>query len=418
VDDAHPVDLATIGKGTLFTSFAALANTLLGAGILGLPAAFAATGWAVGLSLLTFFAGCSAFGLHLLYCCASHTGIPSSFGGVSQASVPWLAWAIDAAISVKCFGVATSYLIVVGDSMPEVLRDGPTRLVWILIGFAVVTPLAYLRTLTALRFTAVLSLSFVAFTTFLVAAYTLPALNPCPIPNTNTSIDSIVDPGCGQRQAARVDQTSFAKLSVFVFAYTCHQNAFATLHNELKNPTPLRANLVIGMSISLALFMYCTMSLAGYFIFGDKVGTDVLKGFSEDAVLFKVARALVSVLVCFCFPLQVNPARVSILGLLRRCGARMSSFANSRLSHWVVTTCFLGLSLLVAIVVTDLGIILSIVGATGSTTVTFILPGLCYYKLFPHPHCKRTLALCQCVLGCAIFPFALFFIFKGVVGGH
>jgi amino acid permease len=417
VDDAHPVDLAAVGQGSLFTSFAALANTLLGAGILGLPAAFAATGWAVGLSLLAFFAGCSAFGLHLLYCCASHTGIPSSFGGVSQASVPWLAWAVDAAISVKCFGVATSYLIVVGDSMPEVVRDGPNRLVWVLIGFAIVTPLAYLRTLTALRFTAVLSLAFVAFITFSVTAYTVPALNPCPVTTNNTN-HSIVDTVCGQRQAARVDETSFAKLSVFVFAYTCHQNSFATLHNELRNPTPRRANLVIGMSIGLALFMYCTMSLAGYYIFGDKVGTDVLKGFPEEAVLFKVARALVSVLVCFCYPLQVNPARASILGLLRRCGPRTSSFANSRVSHVVVTSCFLALSLLVAVVVTDLGTILSIVGATGSTTVTFILPGLCYYKLFPYRHGKRTLALCQCLLGCVIFPFALFFIFKGVAGGH
>jgi hypothetical protein len=31
--------------------------------------------------------------------------------------------------------------------------------------------------------------------------------------------------------------------------------------------------------------------------------------------------------------------------------------------------------------------------------------------LFPEPHLKRTLALCQCALGCCIVPIALYFIF-------
>ena len=62
---------------------------------------------------------------------------------------------------------------------------------------------------------------------------------------------------------------TLAKLSVFVFAYTCHQNAFATLHNELKNPTPLRANLVIGMSISRYLPAKGTAGFARILVSGN-----------------------------------------------------------------------------------------------------------------------------------------------------
>jgi amino acid permease len=404
-DDAHPVDMDAIGQGTMMSSFAALANTLLGAGILGLPGAFGATGYVLGCILLGTFACTSAFGLHLLYSCANKIGIPSSFGGVCDASVPSLSWVVDAAVAIKCFGVATSYLIVVGDGMPDVV-EGTSRIVWVLVGFSLVAPLAFLRTLTALRFTSTFSLIFVAFTTGLVVVYAIvPSLSPCGDDDNNE---------CGPVVAAKVNSNTFSKLSVFIFGFTCHQNAFSTLHNELREPTLLRANGVIAMSVGCALFMYLCISLAGYSIFGSEVPSDILQGFPDGNPLFSVARTLVSILVCFCYPLQAHPARASILALLRRTGKPpLVNLANSKASHWIVTTLFLLASLGIALIVTDLGVVLSFVGATGSTTITFILPGACYYKLFPEPHLKRTLALCQCALGCCIVPFALYFIFAG-----
>ena len=413
-DEAHPVDMSAIGQGTMVTSFAALANTLLGAGILGLPGAFASTGWVLGCCLLLLFACTSSFGLHLLYCGASHLGIPSSFAGICDASVPSLSWVVDAAVAIKCFGVATSYLIVVGDGMPEVVPE-VSRHIWIVAGFAIVVPLAFLRSLTALRFTAAFSLSFVIFTTFLVVSYAVDGnFDPCGHDDGSSSSSSSGDDddACGPVVAVHVDRETFSKLSVFIFSYTCHQNAFSTLHNELGDPSPARANGVIAMSVGLALSLYLCISLSGYSIFGSKVPSDILEGFPEGNILFSVARTLVSMLVCFCYPLQAHPARASILALVRRVGPRGCAFANSPAAHWVVTTIFLALSLLIAFVVTDLGVVLSVVGATGSTTITFILPGICYYKLFPRPSIKRTLALFQFALGCCIIPFALYFIFS------
>jgi amino acid permease len=42
-------------------------------------------------------------------------------------------------------------------------------------------------------------------------------------------------------------------------------------------------------------------------------------------------------------------------------------------------------STLIAIVVDDLSVILSFVGATGSTIVSYLLPGLCYWRLCANP---------------------------------
>ena len=75
--------------------------------------------------------------------------------------------------------------------------------------------------------------------------------------------------------------------------------------------------------------------------------------------------------------------------------------------------CFLAMLLLVAITVSNLGIVLSLVGATGSTAVSYILPGFFFYYTFTAeeaPAWKRRLALAQGILGLAIVPIFLTFI--------
>lgn len=76
---------------------------------------------------------------------------------------------------------------------------------------------------------------------------------------------------------------------------------------------------------------------------------------------------------------------------------------------------FLAVTLGTALAVHDLSIMLSIVGATGSTTVSYILPGFYYYVLFRKaedgPAWKRYLALIQGIAGLIIVPLCLTFIF-------
>ena len=64
----------------------------------------------------------------------------------------------------------------------------------------------------------------------------------------------------------------------------------------------------------------------------------------------------------------------------------------------------------VALSVRSLGKVLSLVGATGSTTISYILPGGIYWRVGP-PGPKRYLAAGQFLLGCVIMPAALTFVF-------
>ena len=52
--DVNKDPTATERNADLFSSFANMTNTICGAGILGLPYAFANTGWIVGVFFITF----------------------------------------------------------------------------------------------------------------------------------------------------------------------------------------------------------------------------------------------------------------------------------------------------------------------------------------------------------------------------
>ncbi len=69
-------------------------------------------------------------------------------------------------------------------------------------------------------------------------------------------------------------------------------------------------------------------------------------------------------------------------------------------------------SLGVALVVDSLGAVLALVGATGSTTISYILPGIFYYYSFKHqPGPIKYVALCMTGMGICIIPFALTMVF-------
>lgn len=76
-----------------------------------------------------------------------------------------------------------------------------------------------------------------------------------------------------------------------------------------------------------------------------------------------------------------------------------------------VTTFFLCATFTVAMLVTDLGKALAAVGATGSTMLSYILPGLIYTRLFPIWSLKRVAAMTMFIVGCAIVPTCVTMIF-------
>lgn len=96
---------------------------VVGAGVLAMPLALSHMGMVLGVLIIVWAGITAGFGLYLQTRCAQYLDRgSSSFFALSQITYPNAAVVFDAAIAIKCFGVGVSYLIIIGDLMPGVVR--------------------------------------------------------------------------------------------------------------------------------------------------------------------------------------------------------------------------------------------------------------------------------------------------------
>jgi len=416
-----PPEAPTGGVASISSCVYNLTNTIIGSGVLALPAAFATCGSALGSGLLLVFALFSAHGLHLLSLSAQIVdgNGAASFRAVASAAAPRFATFVDLAVVIKCFGVACSYLIVVGDSLPIVAQRAlpdvafaARREPWILFAAFMVLPLALKKKLDNLRLVSAASLVCCAGIALLVVSEMFAS-------DRDADTSYVV-----------ADFRTLKNLPIFVFGFTCHQNIFA-VNNELRDPTRRRLDLVVVGAVSLALAFYLVIANAGYATFGASIHSDVLTNYAA-APAIALARIAVALEVTSAIPLQLHPSRECVKSLLQRDAPaadyalidgespsrrRSSSQGDDELpeaprdvEHVAITLGFLAGALAVALSVRSLGKVLSLVGATGSTTISYILPGGIYWRVGPAGP-KRYLAAGQFLLGCVIMPAALTFVF-------
>lgn len=402
---------------TLVSSYINLTNTIIGSGVLGLPFAFAASGWVLGFIIIVISGGASILSLHLLTICALKVkgDRPSSFYAVTEMSVPQLTFLIDFAVAVQCFGVGISYLIVIGGLMPDVMSQigadsfWQEREIWVILGFAIVAPLSCFEKMDALRYTSAASIGFVIFITFIIFLYAIPSvgLDPC-----NHDDDNGAE--ClGETTVMNFSIDTLRVFSIFIFAFSCQSNMFAIV-NELKDPTIARFDIICWSAIGSAFAMYAIVAACGYATYGDDVEDNILINYPNNP-LTSTARVAVSLLVAFSYPLQTHPARSSSLALWEQYdkdgGISAKKFYLFR--YWFITIAFLGGSFGLAMITDDLGIILALVGGTASTIISYILPGAAYYKMHTYdgPTWKRYAAATMFFIGIAITPICLVFVF-------
>ncbi|KAG6367677.1 hypothetical protein INS49_001871 [Diaporthe citri] len=324
----------------------------------------------------------------------------SSFFALSQLTYPNAAVIFDAAIAVKCFGVAVSYLIIIGDLMPGVVRgfnesaDRVPFLVdrnfWITAFMLIIIPLSFLRRLDSLKYTSVIALISIGYLIVLVVYH--------------FASDSVENRGEVSYIAWNGAISFLSSLPVVVFAYTCHQNMFSVI-NEIKDNTPASIVGVISSSIGSAASIYVLVAITGYLTFGNTVLGNIIMMYPSSAAS-TIGKAAIVVLVMFSVPLQVHPCRASLDAVLRwrpnrahrgpdspsnrsllpnssgptdSHGAPAVSMSDMRFA--LLTTVIIVLAYITSLTVSQLDRVLAYVGATGSTSISFILPGLFYYKI-------------------------------------
>lgn len=410
--------------------------------MLAMPYAIRSDGTVLGLIVIVLSASTSSFGLYLQGKCTRYVEEgEASFFALAQLTYPQLSVVFDLAIAVKCFGVGISYLVVIGDLMPKIVQQLIMdsfldkheilleRNFWITFFMVfIVSPLSFLKKLDSLKYASMVALSSVVYLVILVFIHFLK--------------DDIVDKGPVQVFKPHSTSSIFASFPIFVFAYTCHQNMFS-LVNELENKSGKVINKVISCAIGIAMTLYIIVGLTGYLSFGDNVQPNVIVGYPQTTSA-TVGRVAIVILVMLSYPLQCHPARASINHIMHyfkyvkevsRRPSRVSLLSNEQRRNVssalgddiasprpsfsqqsigssrpavptdsdledemleegipavsplkgtkfiIITSLILIFSYLIAISVTSLAHVLAFVGSTGSTSISFILPGIFGYQL-------------------------------------
>lgn len=302
-------------SGTSISGILNLSQTILGAGILAMPSAVANVGVVFGSVLILVSAGAAAFGLYLLSLLAQNSRRNASFFSCSKMTWPNLAMFFDLAIAIKCFGVSVSYLVICRDLLPQVVlgffpstRVGSSlftsRIFWVSICMWIISPLAFARKLSSLKYVSAFALSFVFFLTFMVTYFYSVAPSSTRPPEI---------------RLIHVDSQFFLYLPIFVFAFTCHQNVslkvnnakIFSIHNEIKDNSFRNMKKIIGVSISISAIVYLIIGNIGYLTFGNLINSNIISMY-PTSIIVTCGQLAIAMLVLFSYPLQCHPCRNSI----------------------------------------------------------------------------------------------------------
>lgn len=377
-----------------------LVKTTMGAGILALPFAYKSQG--VLIATLSILIAGVMTGIGLFFQAYAAGFLPkgqASFFTVSKITVPSLAVVFDFAIALKCFGVTVSYFVIAGNLMPVVASEVGVsgilteRPLWLFLALAVVGPLSFYKTLDALKVTSIIALSFLAYIIVLVTVHFIIGDIPGGKVNWITSSDGIVG--------------FLTSLPLVIFAFTCAHNMFSSLNELRSDPINLSAGLVTAVMM-IAGSLYALVGLLGYLSFGNDVGDNIISMYPQS-IWSTFGRFAIVVVVIFSYPLMLHPARASVNNIIRawrwhRTGVPREASEDVPLvgseplsqrpsapgaptlhqtntEHYVVTTALLLSSFILALSVRSLELVLSFVGSTGATAISFILPGIFVFVL-------------------------------------
>ena len=200
------------------------------------------------------------------------------------------------------------------------------------------------------------------------------------------------------------------------------------VYNELSQNTEVRINTVIASSIGSAALVYELVAILGYLTFGSLIQSNLLSLYPAQSFFVCGGRIAIVLLTAASYPMQIHPCRAAFDKVFRRsptdrialgsdAGEEEVEVPDSQallgegrggqgplhqrsaqtqpdetsLNRWCILTCtLLTTTFIISLFIDDLSIVLGFVGSIGSTTVSFILPGLLYATLHrDEPDTKR-----------------------------
>ncbi|KAK0577714.1 hypothetical protein LWI29_037457 [Acer saccharum] len=359
-----------------------LSTTIVGAGIMALPATVKQLGLVPGLIMIVLVGWLTESSIDMIIR-FSRASKSTTYGGVvADAFGGSGRTLLLLCIVVNNLGMLVVYMIIIGDVLSGTWLGGEHHsgvteewfgqhwwtgrsTLLLMTTLFVFAPLVSLKRVDSLRYTSALSVGLAVVFVVITAGIAI----------VKWIDGGIVMPHLFPKI---VDQASFWKLfttiPILVTAYICHHNVHP-IENELKDSTQMKP--IVRASLTLCSTVYIATSFFGLLLFGDNTLDDVLANFDGElgipysSLLDDTVRMSYGVHLMLVFPIVFFSLRLNLDGLLFPYAIPIA-FDNRR--FFLVTIALMGFIFTGANFVPSIWDAFQFTGATAAVSVGFIFP--------------------------------------------
>ncbi|EXJ86253.1 hypothetical protein A1O1_06623 [Capronia coronata CBS 617.96] len=394
-------------KSGMPSAFMNMANSIIGAGIIGQPYAFRQAGLMMGVLLLVGLTVTVDWTIRLIVINSKLSGADSfqatmqhCFGKSGLVAISVAQWAF-------AFGGMVAFCIIVGDTIPHVIEAL----------FPGLSGVPFLWLLTDRRAIIVLCILGVSWPLSLYRdiaklskASTLALISMVVIILTVVTQGAVVDPELrgSLKGLLFVNDGFFQAVGVISFAFVCHHNSLL-IYGSLKTPTLDRFSAVTHYSTLISLIACLVMALAGFLTFGDRTKGNVLNNFPPQGhLMVQIARLCFGLNMLTTLPLECFVCRE----VMNNYWFPEEPYRPNR--HLIFSSALVVAAMAVSLMTCDLGAVFELIGATSACALAYILPPLCYIKLSTRSW-KTIPAVVCIVFGCAVMTVSLVLAMKKMI---
>jgi len=389
-----------------------LVNGVVGAGLLAFPYAYAKMGLIIGISITLLASLGTIFSLYLLSVQSIKQENPT-FSKLAVLTMPKYKMLVDFVFALMCFGNALGYILLIGDNAPDAISgiypeaEGlvVNRRFWIVMVVGLICfPVCLLENLHNIRHISFVGVILTLLMTVIVCLYAF----------VHTPYFE-VEMGCKDGPwyigiPPNVEAWDIIReIPVFLFAFGCHQNIL-TLCNEAKTQTQAEFNRIIVYGIVWALIIYILFASVGFYLIGIGLEADIVTCLPRTSVLVNVCRFAISFKMAFSVPLQLHPSRNGIVSIIY--GSSVQAHDLPGYSYYSMTFILVAAVTGIALVVTEIHLVFSLIGSLCEVIICYILPGFFFVKLVKRSDAPKTFAMSRVIILVGVLAVPLFIVLQ------
>lgn len=396
-----------------------LTTSIIGAGIMALPATMKVLGLILGIVLIFLMGILSEISVELLVRFSVQCKA-SSYGEVVQTALGRPAKIVsEICIIVNNAGVLVVYLIIMGDVMSGSIRHMGVFDQWLGHGFwdhrkllILVVVVIFLAPLCSLDKIDSLSLTSAA-SVALAVVFVLVAFVVAFIKLVEGKIEAPrLAPDFGSKQAIL---DLLVVIPIMTNAYVCHFNV-QPIYNELEGRSPQKMYKVGRITTVLCVLVYASTAIAGYLLFGKDTESDVLTNFDKDlgihysTALNYIVRVGYILHLILVFPVIHFSLRQTVDALIFE---GLAPLSESRKRCLALTAVLLGLIYFGSTMIPSIWTAFKFTGATTAVSLGFTFPALVALRLSAQ---ASGLSYREKILSWFMLILAVIVSFVGVIG--